>query len=557
MSKNVHVDDLAGSDDASATEFTPEQRLNHVRKRVRESDFRFDLINEVRLLQEQLQELRKSDIHAFYKGLATCAQVLDYFGYYEDVRALVSAEGSLAYSDSLTWRAPKTDSLRLLMKEKIWLVMHYAKSFYRANDLTQARKIVEKCSGVLSKYIQSKADPCHRTWGYLEYLRGQIYRQMFEYDRASEAMNASLVHAHAKLDWFMTQPRAGTLKEWLQREQEERTWANRRIALALSMGLGWIHVTRGLPLQALPLLQAARILLYGTHDWVNRAYVDLLYGSAQRALAGFDPDRLKESIQILKLAYDVFDPKLTHGKSPGHKPYRGRAAYQLALAHLYAGKLKEAERFQAEMWQIASEKGDHRWLSHSLIVKSRIQRAQNNFIGALEAADEARSFATKGGQLMCEIDALIAGSEADLSLGKYVAARHKLQIALRDVHNNPQTEAVCHLRLAATWLGENSLSKAEEHFAVWTRVRDGIQNQVVHTIAESVREVLEEGQEDFTISHKTKKLKYEDHEKRLLQFLYKLASRSSSKEVDIAKRLGLSRTTLHNRLKKGAKRKLS
>ncbi|MBK7929270.1 MAG: hypothetical protein IPJ98_17880 [Bryobacterales bacterium] len=96
------------------------------------------------------------------------------------------------------------------MKEKVWLVIHYSKSFYRANDLPQAERIVEKCADVLKRFVETQDDPCHRTWGYLEYTRGQIRRQRLDYDRSTDAMQACLWHARAKLEWFEDQPQQET-----------------------------------------------------------------------------------------------------------------------------------------------------------------------------------------------------------------------------------------------------------------------------------------------------------------------------------------------------------
>ncbi|MBK7929269.1 MAG: hypothetical protein IPJ98_17875, partial [Bryobacterales bacterium] len=83
---------------------------------------------------------------------------------------------------------------------------------------------------------------------------------------------------------------------------------------------------------------------------------------------------LGEAINALSVAYKAFGPESAHGNSPGHLPYRGRAAYALALAHLYAGEIAKASEYQTEMADIAAQKNDDRWLSHASIVQSRLLR---------------------------------------------------------------------------------------------------------------------------------------------------------------------------------------
>lgn len=527
--------------------FDPLECLRMLRKKVRLADFAENLVPHVERLCARLNEIKKAGPRTYYEALSTSAQILDYYGEYVQARKLIAEEGSLVYAEFLGDPRPANEDERLLLKEKVWLTLHFARTFYRSNDNTQCSTIVGKCVEVLENHVVTTADPCFRTWGYLEYLRGQLYRQSSQYDSSIAAMDASIGRAHDKIAWFRLHPQTEAGEELHDRIAEEQAWAYRRTALASALGVGWIYGTRGLLHESATLLRAARVLLFPTGDWVNQAYVELLYGKVQRALAGHDRAKLMAAIKILERPYEAFDPKSRNGRGAGHLPYRGRAAYELALAHLYAGDLDQAEAYQREVWRIAGKKSDLRWLCHALIVHCRILMQRKAYTSALASAREAKRYAAESAQPLCRVDALIAEGEAHAALDETERAKERFLEALNTSANNVQTEAVCHLHLANLWLACDNLRKAEENFSAWLKLRDRIQNQIVHDLAAGVGRAIEAHERDFVVSWKEKNLDFDHHAERLWDFLLQRASLDYKTKEDVARALGKSRQTLYKK----------
>jgi tetratricopeptide (TPR) repeat protein len=293
-------------------------------------------------------------------------------------------------------------------------------------------------------------------------------------------------------------------------------------------------------------LRAARTLLFPTGDWVNQTYVELLYGRIQRALARRDDQKkLMEAVAILQKPYKIFDPASHDGRGAGHLPHRCRAAYELALAYLYAGKLEQADTYRQEVWRIAVDTADARWQSHALIV--RIMAKNGDCAAALSAAQAAKRHAIDAAQLLCQGEALIAEGEAHAALGETDDALTRFREALDLAHSNLQTKIVCHLQIAKLCLSGGDLRTAQEHFGAWRKVQDRIQNEIVRGLAAEVSKSIEKHEEGFTIPWSVQDLNFDDHVQRLREFLIRRASVDHKTNQAIADALGISRQTLYKK----------
>jgi tetratricopeptide (TPR) repeat protein len=304
----------------------PTSRLSRLRKSLRNAEFNLDLLTEVENLRKSLDQLKISDDDlVYYKALGTCAEVFDYYGRFEEARELLAEEGARVYAELPSWSRPCTEHAQEILKAKTWLVVSFGQTYYRVHSYDLAREIIERCRTAVQAVVRSESNPCYYTLGHIEYCRGQIYRQLSDFPRASAAFSACLERVHQRLKWFKAHPPSIPEPDLARRLAEEETRAARKTALALSLGLGWIANTQGRLQQAIPLLGAARTLLYSTGDWVCQAYVELLYGIVQRAMAGRDREKLKNAIEILQRPYNIFATSNwpTHGS--GHKPYQARA----------------------------------------------------------------------------------------------------------------------------------------------------------------------------------------------------------------------------------------
>jgi tetratricopeptide (TPR) repeat protein len=322
------------------------------------------------------------------------------------------------------------------------------------------------------------------------------------------------------------------------RFDQEKAQVARRTALCLALGLGWISYTQGLLRHALPFVLTAQTLLCATNDWINKAYVELLYGSIQRSMAGYDVAKLAEAIQILLRPYGIFER---------HLPYRSRAAWELALASLYSSKYLEAENYLEEVRRIAEDAEDERWQCNAMILESRIHRRKRDPLKAANVASDALRKAHDAGQVLCEIDALITRGEARLDLGDYRDARSDFTDALKQGNSNAQTQAVCHLHLADTALKENNIRLAEEHYSEWQKVEHYVENAIVQALAENVGSAIAQQRSDFVIPWTSDDLNFEHHVDLLWEFLLKQARRKHTSKDQIARVLGVSRQTLYKR----------
>lgn len=529
---------------------TPAELLSSIRLRIRDGEFGGTLLADADQLVRRIREFTPQDVLRQLKSLNSAAEVYDYFGRYHDGRRLLSVEGARAYSSCKTWTHPPSEEARAILKEKTVLLLNFGLTHYRANECVKALEILGEARRLIVDLIKTEDDPCHSSRSVLEYFCGQLYRQRLDFSRASIAFTASIEHAEKRVRWCRLHPRESGEARLLQEERRAR----RRTALALALGLGWMAARQGALQQALPLFLTARGLLLSTGDWVGKAYVELLYGTVQRAMAGFDPEKLREAVEILELPYRAFSPSSDGGHGTGHLPYKGHAAYQLALANLYAKDFAKCATYTKEVRGFAEATRNERWKGNSMIVESRLFREQGWFQEAAALATNALDHAREFKDRPCEIDSLIARGEAKLNLGGHDAeALEDFRAALDKVRINVQTEAMCHVHIAVAYLRMRDSKSASDHIEAWKRIKPRIENQVVLSLAARAETDISKMLSDFHISRSTRELSFKVHQAKLWDFLIDVAkSRYPDNKKAIAAALAVGRQRLYPEPAKGS-----
>jgi tetratricopeptide (TPR) repeat protein len=514
--------------------------LSDVRRRVRFADFDDALLRDAGDLTESLSSLKRHDELAYLKAICTLTEINDVHGAYEAARTLIVPDASVILARRGEWSAPRTQRDRAVFKQRMWVLVHYAHVvLYREHRYSDCLDLLNACSTAVRTLLYSQhQDPCNGTLARISYGLGETYRQLHEYEEAHRCFESAIALSYESL----TEKSKKYGQTYPDRWEQERALATHSVALIVAFGLGWMAYTQGQLTQARSFFSSARVLFFSSNDWLHKQYVELLYGCLQRSVAGHDLPTLAQAIQTLQEPYCVFSGR--------HRSYQARAAYELALAHLYSRQFQDAERYNNEVLQIAEETHDVRWQCNALIVRSRIyRRSRTSLADAAAAAETALEKAEAFNQVSCKIDALIARAEARFDMGEYDAAGADFQSALELGKGNLKTVAICHLHLCRTFLKQNNLRDAEKHFDQWRSVEPTIEHGLIHALAKEVYEALELKQEDFVISRSETNLKIDEHVTRLRKYLATQARRRYDTTEQMAEALGVSRQTLYNWLK--------
>lgn len=514
--------------------------LRRVKSLLKEGKFEGSLLDNVTALKALVDknkvELRANDQLNYFKAKCMIYEVRDYFNLIDaDESREVKVEGMFV-EQSLPEKVGSNISTqeRQLIREKVRFCLAYANELYREDYYEVAR---EKISGLYNFVLEELSDeslPCFGTIAQLTYFLGKVHRQMAEYEKAEKWFAASIEYHYRRAEKRNT--------------PAEYAFSNYKAAVCLGLGIGWVNFTRGFLTRALYNITPALLTLGNTSDTLNRAYLNLIYGSIKRSQAGVDKRKLQEAIRIISQSFHVFEEK-------GHRRYLARAAFELALAFNLTGAAKEAESKLEIVERIAEERDDFRWQSHALVVRSRVQRNTHRYAEALESAEKAFNKAERHQQRICKIDALIAKGEAKLALEEYAPAREDFEEALSlndsvDQHShlisesvNPKVYAVCHLYLARSYALEGNEQNARESFQKWDKAGK-IEHLWVHHLAGSVKREIDELGGSFFI-RATDSLNYRDRVRELRGWLLEQAeSKEPNNLTKRAKLLGLTRSRL-------------
>lgn len=520
------------------------QPLKSLTKRVKvalkDGQFTDTLLTDVNalkaLVEEKKEVLGAQDPLTYFQVKCMIYEVRDYFNLVDTGESQdVSEEGAVVLHNLPAKVGPSISrGERQLIREKVRFCLAHANELYRANHYETAR---EKTLGLYNFVLKELSDetlPCYGTLAQLTYFLGKVHRQMAEYNKAEKYFADSIEHYYRRAE------RRG--------EPAEYKFCNYKAAVSLGLGIGWVNFTRGSLTQALYKVAAARLTLSNTGDSVRKAYLDLIYGSIKRSQAGLNKTGLQEAIEIISRSFHVFQER-------EHKRYLARAAFELALAYNLTGEAEEAERKIEIVEQVATERHDHRWQAHALVVRSRVQRNTGRYAEALESAEIAFKKAEIDRQMMCMIDALIARGEAKLALQAFGSARDDFEVALRlnesRTHNalrttesvNPKIYAVCHLYIARSYALEGNERSAKEAFQKWDK-GGTIEHTWVHHLSESVKADVDNLGRSFFIKA-SEDLNYKQRLSELRKWLLEQAElKEPSNLSKRAKLLGITRARL-------------
>lgn len=550
-----------GEAKAAVSSWAPyREHVEGVKQMLKQGDFfpRDVLLKRVsRLLKDvssREQSLRAADEFLYLKSMNIASEVFDYFGYIEEAReAVKDGADVLARLPTLVdARTSKAD--RRLIRERIRYCLDYAQAFhYRAHNYPEAKRIISRCRSLIFSGLrveERNAFPCHGTLAQLSYYLGRVHRQMNEYEEAEECFAQAISYYYRR-----AMCKKAELRHKPELVERELSFAQYKSSVVLSLGLGWLHYTRGHLIQTLRNnILPARVMLAHTRDELNKAYVELLYGATMRSVGGTtDTKKLREALSSIARAHRVFE-------QGGHRTYQARADYELALVNLQLGLPKEALLSLREVEKTSRKAGDRRWLSKSKVLLSRIECTRGRYEKAVKEASAALALADEPPeQVGCKIDALITRGEMMIMLGNYEGAREDLNAALAlnksyDARGtrraNPSDAALCILFIAKSYGLGASGDLARDYYDRWEKLKDDVEHRIIHELGEDIGRMIAE--KSFNIPANLENLNYSECQIKLQRWLIetaqlKLETTNASK---IAGAIGVGRGTVFNWMKK-------
>ena len=473
------------------------------------------------------ERIRAGDEVTRLKIYAMSAEIYDYAGQYPKAREFIETDGRLSETILRNISGEKPED-RKLLKQRVWILIHWALTFYRAHHYKRARELLLFCDETLKKLVITSPAPCAWTQSRIYYCLGLVERQDYDYKKARHWFTKSIEMAGTS---FELKTRNVISTDPIYERAKRLT--NFYVAKSLALGLAWTYYTEGSLELASSLVNTARLLLSATNEVVIRNYIEILSGSILAAQG-----RRQEAIKSVKAAYDML------GK---HDAYRIRAAHELALAyvHEYTREPSLENHQKAEHYINEVKKfSDIRWMCNALVTESRLLRATGNFQGAEETAREA--FNLGSDQRFVKIDSLIARGEARLELNKVDEACQDFMTAQSEGLDNRKVQAVCHLHLTRAYLQKGDHSLALRHHAEATRHVGHVDNAFVRQLAQTVDRMIERATgADFYIPFSTLELDPWEMEQKLRAFFTKWAKHKSA-ENEPWKVLRVSKQTFYN-----------
>jgi tetratricopeptide (TPR) repeat protein len=520
-----------------------------------------------RFVNDNETALRSGDEFHFLKSKCMIAEVFDQFGLIKEAEQIVQ-EGEEFLKQIQTDAPVKVKEDKYILREKVRLCLNYAQViFYRNHNYDEAEKIILRCRDFVESVLKDEKEfQCFGTIAQINYYLGRVYRQKTEYAAAEACFALSMENYYHRADQRVAKFRSDSLlcndPVLLDKMiSEELAFATHRSGIVLALGIGWMGYARGHLTKALynNIIPARVMLLHAQDEQLSTAYLHLIYASILRALFGRDEKGLKPAIEEAEKAYEVF-------RVNNHRRYMARAAFELCLAYFNNDRLDEAERSAREVEAISREVNDHRWLCHSLILRSRIERQradsldgskrrEKNLKGekiASEAYEKAKTY----NQVLCQIDSLLTRAGARIDLKKTEEAREDLEKVLelnaesgshkRTEAGNPKIDAVCYLYIARSWVREREGARAKEYFQRWKDLEKEVEHSYVRDLADKVGKEISLLHRGFVIEADPEmELSYKTHLKDLRRFLIDQAKLIRSDKKGVASLLGITRQTLH------------
>jgi tetratricopeptide (TPR) repeat protein len=449
----------------------PESALERCHALIRQGTFTPDLL--VAVKQHGPKWTRFTQPEKRLHGAVVSAEILDYYGQYRAAEEVLSGYG---YNFNAMLAALIKSAEQPHVKRKLWVILAHAQTHYRAERYGDTKSVLDDCAKVLAALDPSE-EKFFGTRARLAASTGQVLRQLGDYDEAVRYLTASITFAHRRFSQKtgfaeLTSPDAKTAMHFSDANAQifdaNQKLAHWTIGKSLALGMGWIHYMRGRLADAGMCLGTGAALLRPLHDSVHRAYCKLLMSAVTRAKYAPDQKRVASILESIK------DAALGLSK---HPLYRVRAHYELAVAHLHLGNLKDAAtEIQQLNASITEASGmayrSTRWECSSLVLESRLHRLQGKAAQAEQLARKASDLADHKKQRSCKIEALIACAEALKLRGKRIDLEHAvhcLEEARSSDAHNPKTAAICTLHLCEVHRARRQEDRAESELTHWRR----------------------------------------------------------------------------------------
>lgn len=536
----------------------PLQALAWVHQRLRCGNFQHDLLSAVRANLRHWQEL--PNLADRLKGVHAAAEVFDYLGHYDEAKNALAAEGPGQLEEATAVAESAPDDAYVFMR-RIWVVLAYATTLYRDEHYDKALDQIEGCQKLIDQFREQagEADAFLGTRSRLAYARGQIQRQLRNYDQARPDFEQAIVFARRR--FVATTPFAEQsviLPPPLNQKQQEQFEAERALAQwtigkCLALGLGWMDYTTGRLASSIVLLSAGYALLRGTGDVVHRAFATLLIGAAERARAGDDGVALRSAVAVLENGSHVLR---------AHPTFRLRAAYELALAYYQMPECRARALAEIKILKTGTQgtrrtrETNARWSSAVLTIESRMARLEGRLDEARTLANDAVDAAERAGRAHALLQAEALINCGDVSLSQSQAARERgddrsarffsqravssLSDALARGGRNPKIAVVSRLHLTRAHQQNGDMLEAEHARAAATPLESAVEHGYIRALAARVDKELERDRYLFIDGRRVDVDLHKNRKTLELEvFLFKLA-RARSRNLDqTGDRLGL------------------
>lgn len=481
--------------------------LGKVLSGVRSGRFGPELTQNAENLYRQYAPFRAVDELGFARSHSLYAEILDQNGEYHTSRKLLQSlseefrdqfKGLTKQNVHLPGIPNKERMAALrLARQKVMCCLAYGFAAYRMRDYTEAKDVFVECADFLNhKLIDKEGDTpflCNGTSARLQYFYGQLFRAQRDFANAREAFVKALECAHARITFRRRQMEERSRPERLASDQ---LFANHCAGKVLGFGLGWTYLLQGELSKAAEQLQAARVLLAGSHDEFLKWQVELLSCSVLRSQKGTSA-AVAELIPRIEDCYD---------KLAAHSEYGLQALRELVKAHLAVAQSMSLDRAgSAAHWRKARKlvhdcqrvgRDSKTNQIYCLVLTSRIARAeagnkwnQESYTKAHQAYTDAKALAGPDARGLgaALLEAAIALGEA-MSNSKEseqrIEAKKYFNEAIRNGGDNPLVRCASHLHLAEISLSLDEIADANAYLEAWRKKSFNVEHRWLHEKAE-------------------------------------------------------------------------
>lgn len=441
-------------------------------------------------LDQYLKELNPDPVLALHVRCLLC-EVYDYAGLREDASLCIKLESEAVQEElkhaktqwEKVWENRASPKELELLKQRCWACLHLGMvEHYRLHEYEEAFQLFDLAREILSR-LNNRREPVLSLGALARayYCLGLTERERYNLYDARRYFSESVECAWARIVQKQ-QPNAPA--------SQGIPFLKYSIARALGLGMAWIAYARASMSEANSHIVAARLLLQETGGVKYLSnYVDVVHACTQRSRAD-NLEKSRHATRDMKAAYDALggDAILRRQPVEGHFVYAQRAAYELAVAHLGAGRLhgrgsEETARTQkSEQLDEAlayldlvqqslshndKDEKDIRTRCNVRITRSRVFLEKNDIVAASEEVKAANRIG--GHDSFSRIDCWTALGEVYYSKSEIDAALKQFRKARNDTRaqTNPKVLAVSDLRIALCHLKLKEVRAAEEILARW------------------------------------------------------------------------------------------